>query len=137
MSKKTFTEREIKKLSQNRHVKSVSTKGITYTEDFKRIFIVEYEKGKAARQIFEESGFEIEVIGMPRVKSSGKRWLAAYRDNGVVGLRDTRKGNSGRQSDKELSIENKYARLEAVNNLLKAENELLKKIDFFERRMKK
>ena len=137
MSKKIFTQREIKILSDNPYVKSVSPKGITYTEEFKRIFIAENEKGKPPRQIFEEYGFEVEMLGMARVESSGRRWRAAYRDNGVVGLRDTRKGNSGRPSDKELSLEEKYARLEAQNNLLKAENELLKKIDFAERRMKK
>lgn len=137
MSKNLFTVREIKTLSSNPNVKSVSLKGITYTDEFKRLFIIENEKGKLPRQIFEENGFEIEIIGMSRVESSGKRWRAAYRDNGVVGLRDTRKGNSGRSSDKELSLEEKYTRLEAANNLLKAENELLKKIDFAERRLKK
>jgi len=137
MSKKIFTEREVKLLSNNPNVKSVSTKGITYTEDFKRIFIAENEKGKLPRQIFEENGFEIEIIGMKRVESSGKRWRAAYKENGVVGLSDTRKNSSGRPSNKELSLEEKYARLEAANNLLKAENELLKKIDFAERRLKK
>lgn len=90
MSKKIFTEREIKILSDNPHVKSVSPKGITYTEDYKRIFIIENEKMKSPRQIFEENGFEIEIIGMDRVESTGKRWRAAYKDNGVVGLRDTR-----------------------------------------------
>lgn len=137
MSKKIFTEREIKKLSANTNVKSVSPKGITYTDEFKRLFITENQKGKFPRQIFEENGFDIDIIGMNRIESSGKRWRAAYRDNGVVGLRDNRKENSGRHSDKELSLEEKYARLEAANNLLKAENELLKKIDFAERRLKK
>ncbi|WP_241657913.1 IS3 family transposase [Anaerobacillus alkaliphilus] len=127
MSKKIFTEREIKLLSGNPYVKSVSSKGITYTDEFKRLFIAENEKGKTPRQIFEENGFDIEIIGMDRVESSGKRWRAAYRENGVTGLRDTRKGNSGRPNDKELSLEEKYARLEAANNLLKAENELFKK----------
>lgn len=137
MSKKIFTEKEIKILSANPNVKSVSPKGITYTDEFKRLFIIENEKGKFPRQIFEENEFDIDIIGMKRIESSGKRWRAAYRDNGVVGLRDTRKGNSGRPSDKKLSLEEKYARLEAANNLLKAENELLKKIDFAERRLKK
>jgi transposase len=137
MSKKTFTEKEIKKLSANPNVKSVSLKGITYTDEFKRLFIIENGKGKLPRQIFEENEFDIEIIGLKRIQSSGKRWRAAYRDNGVVGLRDTRKENSGRPSDKELSLEEKYARLEAANNLLKAEKELLKKIDFAERRLKK
>ncbi len=35
MSKKHFTEKEIKTLSKNPYIKSVSTKGITYTESLK------------------------------------------------------------------------------------------------------
>ena len=38
MSKKIFTEKEIKQLSNNPYVKSVSAKGITYTDEFKRHF---------------------------------------------------------------------------------------------------
>jgi transposase len=38
---------------------------------------------------------------------------------------------------KELSLEEKLARLEAQNLLLKAENELLKKIDMAERRLRR
>lgn len=34
MSKKLFTEKEIKLLSSNNYVKSVSSKGITYTDEF-------------------------------------------------------------------------------------------------------
>ena len=45
--------------------------------------------------------------------------------------------NSGRPREKELSLEEKYARLEAKINLLKAENELLKKTRYTERRLKK
>ncbi|EOO98084.1 hypothetical protein II1_00245, partial [Bacillus cereus MC118] len=37
MSKKVFTEKEIKLLSSNQYVKSVSSKSITYTDKFKRI----------------------------------------------------------------------------------------------------
>lgn len=136
MSKKSFTEKEIKILSKNPYVKSVSTKGITYTDEFRHHFIAENEKGKLPRTIFEESGFDVDIIGIERVKSSGKRWRAAYRSDGIDGLKDTRKENSGRPREKELSLEEKYARLEAQNNLLKAENELLKKIDLAERRLK-
>ncbi len=137
MSKKIFTEKEIKALSNNPYVKSVSPKGITYTEEFKHIFIAENENGKFPREIFEECGFDIDVIGKKRVEFSGKRWRAAYRENGISGLRDTRKGNSGKPTDKELTLEEKYARLEAQHNLLKAENELLKKIRFAERGLKR
>ncbi len=137
VSKKLFTDKEIKILSNNSFVKTVSAKGITYTDEFKKHFISQYEKGKFPREIFEECGFDIEVLGLDRVQNASKRWRAAYRKDGVLGLRDTRTGNSGRSLERELSAEEKYARLEAENNLLKAENELLKKIRFAERGLKK
>jgi transposase len=133
MSKKIFTEKEIKILTNNPYVKSVSSKGITYTDDFKHLFIEENAGGKLPREIFEQCGFDSEVLGMDRVRAAGKRWRAAYRENGVVGLRDARAENSGRNGERDLTLEEKYARLEAQNNLLKAENELLKKIRFAER----
>ncbi|MFJ7640752.1 IS3 family transposase [Peribacillus sp. NPDC097225] len=129
MSIKTFTEKEMKSLLKNPNVKAVSPKGITYTDDFKRYFIAQNQAGKLPRDIFEDSGFDIEVVGMYRVQAAGKRWRSAYRKNGLEGLNDTRKGNSGRPRERDLSIEEKYARLKAQVNLLKAENELLKKID--------
>jgi transposase len=137
MSKKTFTEKEIKQLSTNPYVKTVSTKGITYTDEFKRIFIAEKEKGKFSRQIFDESGFDTDIIGITRIHAASKRWSAAYKKNGVIGLNDTRKVRSGRPRERELSFEEKNARLEAQINLLKAENELLKKIRFAERGLRK
>lgn len=133
MSNKLFTSKEIELLSKNPYVKKVSSKGITYTDEFKRIFIVENENGKLPREIFETHGLIIEILGMKRIKSSGNRWRAAYKKNGVCGLVDTRKQSSGRPSEKDLSIEEKYKRLEAQNQLLKAENELLKKIKLMER----
>lgn len=45
---------------------------------------------------------------MKRVKSAGGRWRAAYRNEGVARLKDTRKYNTGRPAEKELSIEEKY-----------------------------
>lgn len=137
MSKKIFSKTEIEILSKIPYVKSVSPKGITYTDEFKELFIVQNEKGKSPREIFDEYGFDEEIIGIKRIQSSGKRWREAYRRNGVLGLRDTRSENLGRPRERELSLEEKYARLEAETNLLKAENELLKKIRFAERGMKK
>ena len=133
MSIKIFTVKEAVILSNNQYVKNVSTKSIMYTDEFKRIFIEENEKGKFPRLIFENHGFDIDIIGMDRVKAAGKRWRAIYIKEGLDGLNDARKGRSGRPRIKALSIEQKYDRLKAQINLLKAENELLKKIDFLER----
>ena len=137
MSKKLFTENEITLLSANKYVKSVSSKGITYTDEFKHIFIIEREKGKFAREIFEECGFDVDILGLQRIQSASRRWRESFNESGMDGLRDTRAGNSGRSREKELTLEEKNARLEAQLNLLKAENELLKKIRFLGRRMKK
>lgn len=71
MSNKIFTEKEIEILKRNQYVKKVSIKGITYTDEFKRIFISENENGKFTKEIFEECGFDIDILGMDRVKSSG------------------------------------------------------------------
>lgn len=73
MSKKIFTEKEMQLLSSNKYVKSVRPKGITYTDEFKRLFIIEKEKGKFPRQIFEECGFDVEILGMDRIKAASKR----------------------------------------------------------------
>jgi len=77
------------------------------------------------------------MIRMERIRSSCKRWRAAFRQNGIDGLFDTRKENSGRRSEKELTLEEKYQKILAQNNLLKAENELLKKIEMMEKRLYK
>lgn len=137
MSIKIFTEKEIEILAQNQYVKSVSKKGITYTEEFKREYISESEKGKSSTEIFEEHGFDMTILGKDRAKSAGKRWRTAYNENGLTGLEDTRKISSGRPRTKDLSLEEKFARLEAQNLLLKAEIELLKKIDMAERRLRR
>lgn len=46
MSKKLFTKEEIDILSKNKYVKNVSSKGITYSDEFKRLFIAENQSGK-------------------------------------------------------------------------------------------
>ncbi|MFN8604875.1 MAG: IS3 family transposase [Romboutsia timonensis] len=130
MSKKLFTEQEIIILKQNKYIKKVSSKGITYTDEFKKIFINESINGKLPRIIFEECGFNIDIIGMQRVKSSASRWRTAFKNGGAIKLTDTRKYNTGRPIEKDLSIEEKYKKLEAKMKLLQAENELPKKVRY-------
>jgi hypothetical protein len=81
MSTKKFTEKEREILSCNYYIKAVSIKSITYTDEFKHIFIVENEKGKLPREIFEEYGFDINILGMKRVKAAGNRWRTTCREN--------------------------------------------------------
>ena len=77
------------------------------------------------------------MLGMTRVNRAADRWKRAYKKQGITGLEDSRKYSSGRPLERELSLEEKYARLEAKTRLLEAENELLKKLDLLERQMLK
>jgi transposase len=68
-----FTDKEIKQLTNNPYVRNMSSKAITYTDAFKQLFISENNKGKLPRELFEECGFDVTIIGIQRVESSGKR----------------------------------------------------------------
>lgn len=135
MSKKTFTDLEMLDLSKNKYVKNVTSKGITYTNEFKLQFIAEYENGKTSRKIFEDAGFDVDVIGIKRIESASLRWRAAYKDKGVLGLEDTRTLNSGRTLNRDLTVEEILAKKDAEIAYLKAELELIKKLELQERQV--
>lgn len=136
MSKKRFSDEEIKLLSKNKYVRNVSEKGITYTNEFKIHFIAENSKGKTAKAIFEEAGFDVNVLGNRRIESAGSRWKKAYREKDVSGLDDTRRTNSGRSRKRELTKDDIIERQNAEIEYLKAEIELLKKLELHERKVK-
>lgn len=133
MSKKLFSDTEVARLSKNKNISKVSNKAITYTFEFKKKFIDEYKIGKLPRIIFEEAGFDVDVLGMKRIETSSKRWRGKFKNNGQLGLIDTRKTSSGRPLQRELTESEKIKRLEAQIEYLKIENEFLKKLDEIER----
>lgn len=135
MSKKTFSEEEQQLLKQNVYVLEVSDMSITYTDDFKIHFVAEYKKGLSSRIVFEEAGFDTELIGESRIRNASLRWRKAYEKNDVMGLRDTRKGNSGRPTSKELTKDDIIKKQQAEIEYLKAELELIKKLELAERQV--
>ncbi len=136
MSKKLFSDKEINILSKNRYVKSVSNRGITYTDEFKILFVAERSKGKLPINIFQDAGFDIDVIGNNRIWCASRRWRDSYNKSGELGLRDSRKFNSGRPLKRDLTVEEILAKKDAEIAYWKAEAELLKKIEMQERRVK-
>ena len=133
MSAKLFTEEEINILKQNKYVKRVGSKGVTYTDEMKHYAIAESEKGLLSTEIFSNAGFDLQVLGIKRAYNSLCRWKKAYEKSGVMGLKDTRKENSGRPLDRELSLEEENERLKAKNKFLEVQLELQKKLDMIER----
>ena len=134
MSKVIFNDKQIKVLAKNPNVLRVSDKAITYSEEFKNRFIEENSKGILPRKIFEDNGFDIEIIGLKRIEQSAARWRKKYADMGVLGLKDSRKSNSGRPLLRELTAQEEIERLKAKISLLEIENEFLKKLDEIERK---
>ena len=135
MSKKVFSDEEIKILSLNPNIKKVSKKSITYTDEFREKFIREYDGSKSIVEFFEENGISIDIIGRKRAFDVCRLWRIKFDLNGKLGIVDSRKLNSGRK--KELSKEETIENLKLENKLLKAENELLKKVQIAERRVMK
>ncbi|HHV25674.1 hypothetical protein L0P54_10865 [Anaerosalibacter bizertensis] len=62
----------------------------------KTLFIAEYNKGYLPTQIFIDAGFDVDILCNDRIYSASKWWHKSYRKSGELGLRDTRKFNSGR-----------------------------------------
>jgi len=135
MSKITFSQETIKVLEQNIYVNRVSERSITYSNEFKRLFIEEYLKGKTPRNIFIAAGFDVELLGIKRYEQAAARWIKSYRKDGIVGLRDTRKENLGRPSNSPISNEEIIRKQEEKIKLLEGQVELLKKLDMRERRL--
>ena len=120
MSKKRFTEKDCEILSRNKFVIKISNKAITYSDEFKQLFIDQYMLGKTPREIFEANGFDVGLIGMSRVKQCAERWRRAYKRDGIVGLTDSRKGSSGRRLQRELTQAEVIAKQEARIKVLES-----------------
>ena len=133
MSKKLFSEQEIEILRQNKYVKRVGSKGITYTDELKQYSIAKAEEGFLSTEIFEMAGFDLTIIGRTRAQKALDRWKRAYKKSGAMGLQDTRIGSSGRPLERELSLEEQLEREKAKNKFLKVQLEFQKKLDMIER----
>lgn len=121
----TFSKETIESLNQNQYVVEVSEKSITYSDEFKRLFIEKYLKGKIPRVIFEETGFDVIALGVKRYEQVAARWIRTY-NNGIIELRDIRKENYGSHTDKEITKDDIILKQEAKIELLEEQLELLK-----------
>ena len=123
MGKNYFTPDQVEQLKKNKYVKHVSEKTITYTEEFKEIFILEYKTGKLPSQILTEMGFDCKLLGYKRIDNIVQRTKKqALRPEG---FKDTRSTESGRHLERELSPEEQMERLKQENEILKAKVEFL------------
>ena len=123
MGKNYFTPEQVEQLKKNKYVKHVTEKAITYTEEFKKIFMLEYNSGKLPSQILSEMGFDYKVLGEIRVSNITQR--AKKQSIRPEGFKDTRSTESGRPRTKDLTQEELIEHQKQEIEVLKAKVEFL------------
>ena len=127
-----FTQEQVKKLKENPYVVSMTDKYINYSEEFKKLFWIDYQNGMTPSLIFKKYGFDPKELGSRRRDNFVQRLKAeAARPNG---FKDTRKENSGRPATKDLTPEEEIARLKHKNRVLQQENDFLKRVRFINKK---
>lgn len=124
-----FTKKQIKELLKNKNVDKCSPKSITYNNKFKLVAMAKYhEEGYSPGMIFEEAGFDINVLGKERIKSCLKRWRTKYNREGKVGLMKSKRGSprKNKVKFKDKNEEIKYLKLKI--KYLDAQNDFLAKL---------
>ena len=74
MGRGNFTKAEMETLLRNPYVADVNEKSISYSTEFKFLFMDEYIKGKRPTQIFRDAGFDIRILGSKRIERACARW---------------------------------------------------------------
>ena len=76
-----FTEEQVNNLRSNPYVEAVTDKRITYSREFKDLFISRYQDGIEPRQIFIEAGFDVQALGYKRIERASSRWRGEHNES--------------------------------------------------------
>ena len=131
-----FTKEQINKLLANDNVEKCTPNSITYKADFKLSAVRKYlEEGYSPRMIFEEAGFDLNIIGVNRADDSLLRWRRKYSVKGKEGIKEDQRGKIGKRPSKPKfkNDKEKIRYLEAKVKYLDAENDFLAKLRGFKR----
>ena len=128
MGKRILTSEQIEELKKNPNVKNCSKWSISYSNDFKVRAIKELREGMTPRDIFNEAGLDLMIIGKDAPKESLKHWNRVYKRTGIVRLQTENRGRNGGQNKLKITEKDRIKRLEAEVAYLKAENDFLVKL---------
>lgn len=141
MGRGNLNEEEIRTLRENPYVVDVNERGVSYSKDFKFLFIKEYMQGKKPTAIFRDAGFDVKALGSKRIERACARWKESY-EAGTLGVRSAKLekyGSAGARRIENDAIDDEIDRLkesalDICRNQMKeikrisAENEMLKYI---------
>lgn len=86
MGKNYFTDEQVRELEKNPYVISVTTKSVNYSEDFKELFLKDYNAGMTPDEIIERLQHQNHVLRqendfLKRVRSINRRQLSKMQKN--------------------------------------------------------
>ena len=123
-----YTNTQIDELKKNKYVEDVRKDKITFTREFKILFIKEFNKGKGNLQIFAENGLDPLLVGKRRIKVCTRNWKKQAKNDPTFSRK------LGYHHIKKETDEEKKKRLQNIKylqkriNQLEMENEFLKKV---------
>ena len=125
MSKKLFTDEEIAILRQNPFTFKVNRNTLSFTKEFKELFLAEYNAGNLPRQILIDHGYDPEILGNRRIWGIPAHIREQYDRFGEL-----REGppNTKPRKPKTLSDKDEIIRLRHEVDYMRQEIEFLKKI---------
>ncbi len=130
MKRKPYTVQEKEELLKSTAIEKVANSSATYSKEFKLFAVGEYMTGKTPMQIFIEAGINVNILGKEQPHKCLMRWRKIHDIYGPNGLLQENRGlcSSGRSSKKILTTEEKLAKLERENEILKEQVHFLKKL---------
>ena len=125
MSKVKFTPEQQDILRSNPYTAKVTASIISFTKEFKELFYKEYLAGRIPKEILQEYGYPVEILGKKRIWGIAYIIRKEFEKNGSFD--DIRTKKPG-EKPKSLTPEDKIRHLEHQVNYLTQEVEFLKKI---------
>lgn len=122
-----YNDEQINKLSQNKYVEFIGKDKITFTKEFKILFMNEFNKGKGNLEIFSEFGLDPLLIGKRRIKICTRNWKKQASHDPTFSKNNYHPMHKETDEQKKKRLQNiKY--LQKRVNQLEMENEYLKKV---------
>ena len=139
MSKKLFSSKDIEILSKNKYVKKVSEKGITYTDEFKRLYPGLLIDGDFTNEVFSYSENTLKEIEVDNLKDDEIiliNSISRYNEDGKLEKIDITNYKEG-DIIKIPAASLKYMKIMDMEECKKAINEDIKNNNYMEFKVKK
>ena len=126
MGRVLLTEENLKELRKNKYVLESDEIRIIYSNEFKLLFIEQYQNGVLPKQIFRNAGFDPKMLGAKRIERCTARWRVLL-NGGKIEIPPDIKQIAIAKKKKKKEVNRKIRSQQTKIERLLKENDLLKK----------